>query len=773
MRWRVIIPLNEALSFSDWHDAQCAFFDHMEGDGIAMDRALARAGQPVYLPNVPAVHAKSGTPLRAPDGTPLFYRSATSGTSAPGLDITSGAVAGGIAAIRQKRADDDRERDRIRREAERRRANHPSRDSGDVIADFNASNSVALLLELCGYEQSSRHAEDWRSPNQTGDTYATRIIGDKWVSLSGSDAACGVGERCSSGCYGDAYDLFVHYKHGGDHKAAFRQLHSERAGAGTNVVRPQFWSEPPPEEDGDPGYQEMPDWVGVEPVAPVTSAEAAPAGGAGSSVSTEPFECPPVDLWARYEAPKLPADTLPAVIERFAVAHSETMGSDPAGLAMAALTVCAAAIPDSIRLQVKRYDSTWFESARLWVTLVGMPSSKKSPIMNAALRPLNKIDAELFRSYMAQKDQYDALDAKERKTAEKPVQRRVRISDATVEAAQEVLKDSPDGVLSQQDELSGWFGAMDKYAAGKGAMADRGFWLQAFNGGSYALNRVARGAALIPNLSISILGGIQPDPLRRIVSESVDDGLIQRLLPVLLQPAVLGKDEPQDGSVHQYEELVPRLWRLSASAFFGGSTVLQFSDEGQEVRRRLEERHLEMAQAEVISPKMGAHFGKYDGIFARLCVLWHCIEHIDARPMPVTVSGETARRVEAFLHRFIVPSAIAFYAGILGLSDDHDTLIELAGYILAHRLETVQHRDCQRATATLKALAVEQTRRLFEKLESFAWLEPIDPPKNSKTPRWRVNPDVHDLFAERGRTEKARREKARSAIMSVLQSEEG
>lgn len=449
------------------------------------------------------------------------------------------------------------------------------------------------------------------------------------------------------------------------------------------------------------------------------------------------------------------------------------MGADPAGLAMAALTTCAAAICDGIQLQVKRHDASWTESARLWVALIGTPSTKKTPIVSAATRPLLKIDQKLFRDYAERKEAYDALDSKERKAANRPLRHRVRISDATVEAAQEVLKDSPDGVLSMQDELSGWFGAMDKYGAGKGAMADRSFWLQAFNGGAYALDRVVRGSGLIPNLSINVLGGIQPDPLRRIVSESVDDGLIQRLLPVLLKPAVVGRDEPEDDSVQEYDHLIHRLWKLKPATVVTGDGLLHLSDEAQVVRCRLERRHHEMTGTEVISPKMGAHFGKYDGIFARLCVLWHCIEHSHAHRMPALISVDTAERVEAFLHQFIVPSAVAFYTGTLGLSDDHDRLIELASFILAHRLDTVQHRDCQRATSTLKALTNEETKRLFEKLESLAWVEPVDPPRNSKTPRWRVNPAIHDLFAERGRNEKARREAARAAILSVLPARGG
>ena len=84
------------------------------------------------------------------------------------------------------------------------------------------------------------------------------------------------------------------------------------------------------------------------------------------------------------------------------------------------------------------------------------------------------------------------------------------MQDTTIEAAQEILKDSPNGVLSYQDELSGWFGAMDKYSGGRGAAKDRGFWLQSFNGGSYSVNRIGRGSVFIENLSVSIWAASSP-----------------------------------------------------------------------------------------------------------------------------------------------------------------------------------------------------------------------------------------------------------------------
>ncbi len=263
MRWRIILPLAAQQTFDAWYDAQCAFFAFMEARGVDMDHAMARAAQPVYLPNVPPVHAKTGTPLRGEDGAPLHYKRTATPLTAPGLNLDAPPVAEGITTIRQRRAEDERQRETIRREVEARRAAKPRGDGASVIDDFNANNPVATMLEICGYTQSPRSSEDWRSPNQTGETYATRIIGSKWISLSASDAAARVGESCKSGCFGDAYDLYSHYKHGGDHKAAYRALIAEHRG-NNNVIYPAQFEplEPPVWMAEIPAHDEPPEWGG-------------------------------------------------------------------------------------------------------------------------------------------------------------------------------------------------------------------------------------------------------------------------------------------------------------------------------------------------------------------------------------------------------------------------------------------------------------------------------------------------------------------------------
>ena len=484
----------------------------------------------------------------------------------------------------------------------------------------------------------------------------------------------------------------------------------------------------------------------------------------------------PVDLWGSFDPPELPKGLLPAVIYDFAVNNGEQMGADPAGLAVAALVTCAAAIPDTVKIKVKKH-ADWTESARLWGALIGPPSAKKSPIISAATSPLCTLDVEMMRAWQARVAKYDALPPDEKRGKTRPKQTRLRIEDATVEAAQQVLEGSPWGVLLLQDELSGFFGAMDKYNGGKGAQADRAFWLRSFNGGQFALNRVGRGAAIIDNLSISMLGGIQPEPLRKVAGDSVDDGLLQRLFPVMLRSATVGRDEPMPPVNEEYKTLIENLRNLTPPGFCGAG-VLEFDEGAQAVRRDLEAQHLELQSLETINGKLASHIGKYDGLFARLCVVFHCVDHFDAatfldltaeelNDLPATVTESTAQRVADFLHRFLLAHALAFYSGVLGLSDDHDRLTAIAGYILANKVEKITNRDVQRSVRNMRGLKEFEIRPLLEQLSALGWLDRIEPPRPSAPPHWQVNPAVHSKFTDRAAGEAKRRKAARETIKEL------
>lgn len=215
-KWRVIIPLAEPVSGADYAAVQASLFDLMWAEhSIECDAALARTGQPVFLPNVP--------PARRDDaGQPLFYH----GLPHRGeqyFNVQESRVWQNMLFRKQREqmAEEQAARERAQRAAERAQRAAARPDYVDPVGAFNARYSVSDALLRYGYEQQGA-SDHYRSPYQTSGSFATRDYGTHWVSLSGSDMAAGIGQQREAYCWGDAFDLYCHFEHGGDMRKAVR-----------------------------------------------------------------------------------------------------------------------------------------------------------------------------------------------------------------------------------------------------------------------------------------------------------------------------------------------------------------------------------------------------------------------------------------------------------------------------------------------------------------------------------------------------------------------
>ena len=497
-------------------------------------------------------------------------------------------------------------------------------------------------------------------------------------------------------------------------------------------------------------------------------------------ISNNHFPSDPVNILdPNYQSPMLPHDILPKPIEDYAFVRADLMGVDPGGVAMAALAVAAGVLSDYIKLKMKRHDD-WMESARIWVALVGDPSSKKSPIISAVKKPVSRLDAALAAVFAEEMDEWESLSDEEKAEKPKPQKLRYISSDTTIEALQNTLRYNRKAVVII-DELSGLFGSMDKYSGSKGAAKDRANWLELYNGGPTEVDRVTRGSFNIPNWSGVLVGGIQPTVLQKVSNDNVDDGMLQRVNPVIMRDAGAGKDVPAPGVVEEFDDLIETLSKLEPpepesefQKLGDDRRYLRFDREAQELRNQLEAKHLELIKLQTISKKLAGHVGKLDGMFGRYCVLFHCIEHAHDKALPSVVTIDTAKRVADFMHKFLLPHAMAFYLGILGMGEHHDELKTLAGYVLAHKKPKITYRDTQRASQNLKKLTNREFHQITESMESLGWLLPIRE-INRKTGMsgqrilyWAVNPAVHRLFSEQAKTQQREREKARSIILSQV-----
>jgi hypothetical protein len=223
----------------------------------------------------------------------------------------------------------------------------------------------------------------------------------------------------------------------------------------------------------------------------------------------------------------------------------------------------------------------------------------------------------------------------------------------------------------------------------------------------------------------------------------------------------VSKDEPIADATLRYDLLVEQLrqWPVQPE--------VAFDDGATRVRKKLEQKHLDLTSLEAMNKKLAAHIGKYDGVFARLCLLWHCIENAGTY-IPELVSEKTAERVAGFLHGFLLPHAAAFYVNVLGFSDDHDRLAAVAGYILAHELDVITNRDVQRGDRTMRGLKSRDVEDVFSQLDALGWVDRLPPLRAGAPPRWRVNPEVHQRFRERAEGERERRRREREMIAAAL-----
>lgn len=488
----------------------------------------------------------------------------------------------------------------------------------------------------------------------------------------------------------------------------------------------------------------------------------------------------PLDLWT--ETPVLPMNVacLPSPLHDFVLEQSELIGTDPTVIGMACLITCASMIDDRYRVQPKEHDTSWTEPARLWTAIVGEPSAKKSPGMISALRPLRKIDARMAEHHQSNMEEYDEAMNEYAKTTKKdrgalpkkPPCPRTIVSNTTVEALSEILKDNAQGVLCVYDELSGWFGSMDIYSKGGGGK-DRAMWLEAYNGGPQRIDRIQRGQLYIPNWSACILGGIQPDAFRTVASRMDNDGLLQRFMIVLAGQAPPDNDRVPDMRViNDYADLVQDLRERLPSG--DEPVVYKLSPEAQTVRRTFMTT-IEGVQRGDLPKGMAGYIGKWSGLFARLLCAYHLIENIGAhRKPPPLIEAETAMRVCELMETVLYQHAYQFYSEQLGRSDVWVHVRWIAGHLLAKGVEKIATRDLIQAYKEMRNMDDRQKAAIFNALVDYQWIRPDESARvNAGTraaTRWVVNPVIATTFSPRREVE--RRERAeRLNVLKMRTSE--
>lgn len=493
------------------------------------------------------------------------------------------------------------------------------------------------------------------------------------------------------------------------------------------------------------------------------------------------FTSAPLDVFGLLPPAPVPLDVLPDAIIDYVRDQSDLTGSDHGIIGLSAIVSAAACITDQITLQPKRRDPTWLEHPRLWAAFVGDPSTKKSPAIGKAVRHVKRIDHEMsernvsaFAEYKWQHDSW-----KEAKKADKlspppepqkPAVQRLVVEDTTVEALTEVLKDNPRGVLVLKDELTGWFASMDAYkGSGKGASMDRAHWLEAYNGGRRVIDRVTRGTVIVPNWSACILGGVQPDMMRRVADSMGNDGLLQRFIVLVARSAVEDHDRTPDMlAMERYRQLFDWLVGLQP-----GTRPVQLTEAAHVCRERVARLALKLAEA-FDNPSLKAWFGKWTGLYARLLLVYHVLECYPQSIHPCTtdVSGETAEKVERLMCGTLLHHGLHFYQEVLDAHERQEQVRQLARLILAKRYGRITKRDMMQYWKAGQKEDWYKVRGIVESLCSMGWLDPdTDTLDSDGRPRaWLVNPECHVMFEQYAERERRRRKSQAETLRDVWQA---
>ncbi|MBT9096405.1 DUF3987 domain-containing protein [Methylovulum psychrotolerans] len=429
----------------------------------------------------------------------------------------------------------------------------------------------------------------------------------------------------------------------------------------------------------------------------------------------------------------LPPELIPEPYRAWLADVSHRMQTPMDFAVISAIVITGSVIGAGCGIRPKRLDD--FEVIpNLWGACIGRPSVVlKSPSMKEPMQLLDRLQADYGEQFESDKAaaEFDSVandamldDVKNRikkaakghgtdgvvkpdeitklradyleltQNATPEVTRRLfKTNETSIQSMTVLQNQNPRGILVFRDELMGLLAGWDR----EDKADERAYFLEGWNGnGSYTDFKIMRGLTDAKNVCISLLGGIQPDKLKRYLYHALqgnNDGLMQRL-----QLAVW-PDEPEHWEL---VDTVPNkadkqraygiLNALAELDFIGQGGAVQsgdddrpffrFDQDGQAVFNSwfTELQTVKIAQEE--NPLMAEHLGKFRSLMPSLALIFHCIDVADGKARG-DVSAQAARLAVAWCG-YLESHARRIYA--MAESPEHAAAVRLAGKIKAKAL---------------------------------------------------------------------------------------
>jgi putative DNA primase/helicase len=358
-----------------------------------------------------------------------------------------------------------------------------------------------------------------------------------------------------------------------------------------------------------------------------------------------------------------------------------------------------------------RQRDDWTERPCLWWAGIGPPSSLKTPAIEIGTDPLRrqqKHDEAVYqRDYADWQEECRAAraanpQASKAEFPEPPVLERRYTASVTVEKLGDLLATAaPRGITVIRDELAGWIYDQEKYAKGGG---DRQFYLEAYSGGSHPVDRITRGTIYIPDLFVSIVGGIQPDLARQVFGSGAEDGFAARFTAVW--PDTPGEYRhvdrwPNRAARDALDAINDRLattdWHtVLLTDDYKPLPYCRLDPEAQSLFDDWHTAHMRAQRRGAFEGRFAARAGKYPGLVARLILVFHLIEWAAGRvKVDHRVTAETATHVLDLVDEYLKPMERRIYAAY-AVPPEAEGGRRIDRWITAERRERFTGRDVLR-----------------------------------------------------------------------------
>lgn len=398
--------------------------------------------------------------------------------------------------------------------------------------------------------------------------------------------------------------------------------------------------------------------------------------------------------------------------------------------AISAIVMTGSVIGAGCGIYPKRHDYGFSVIPNLWGACIGRPSVVlKSPSMKEPMQLLerlqaeygeqhekdkvaaefealkNKAELESIKNQLAgnakgkgrdkvidptdmAKLKADYLELKENEEPE-PARRLFKTNETSIQSMTDLQNQNERGLLVFRDELTGLLVKWDR----EDGTDERAYFLEGWNGnGSYTDVKIGRGLTDAKSICISLLGGIQPDKLKRYLHQAMrgnNDGLMQRL-----QLAVW-PDEP-DGweliDTEPYKTAKDKVWNIikalaeldfarygAVRGEYDGRPYFRFDNAAQAIFNQwlTELQTVKIKQED--NPLMVEHLGKFRSLMPSLALIFHCIDIADG-----TGSGQVSHKAAVLAVKwceYLESHARRIYA--MAESPEHEAAVRLADKIKA------------------------------------------------------------------------------------------